>query len=192
MKCKGRIVMRQYVISVWSFIDPLYYRCTRLNNLMENLDDNKNIFRVRLTRYKGREITLSDGTTFKKNDLLIKIHFHNVRLLKEIKEINSEIRKAKWIFQEVQKSLPGVERYIRNHKYSLKIKGIIGITSTYTASHRLGFEIFPIIHPLYKWLKWATSAPIMILSKKDVRLSRLTPPSYLLMSKDKLSKLYKK
>lgn len=191
---EGRNNMRQYFLSVWNLLDPIYYQCTRLTYLHDS-DTAKNIFRVRLTRYKGRNITLSDGTYIQKNDLLLKVHLHNVRLLTELHQVKSVIRKAKLIYQEVQKSLPGVEEYIRNHKHSNEIKGIIGITTLSKGSERLGFEVFTISHPVYKWLKWATCLPITILSTHDFTVKKIvkqSSPCYLFMSKDKLSRIYKK
>lgn len=185
--------MRQYILSVWALIDPFYYKCTRLTYL-NKFENDKNIFRVRLTRYKGRDITLSDGTFIKKNDLLVKIHLHNVRLLTELKQVKSEIAKAKKIYKEVQRSLPGVEEYVRKHQHSTEIRGIIGITTLFTCSERLGFEIFTISHPVYKWLKWASFLPILTLSATNSsfkKILRHSPPRYLFMSKDKLKRLYK-
>ncbi|USK57245.1 hypothetical protein LIS82_12585 [Cytobacillus solani] len=180
--------MRDFFISIWSIIDPLYFQCTRLTypSCKEG-----NIFRVRLTKYKGRNIILSDGTLINKNDTLVKIHLHNVRLLKEFKNINSEIRKAKMIYKYVQMSLPEIENYIQNHTHSKKIKGIIGITMLNKGCERLGFEIFEISHPIYKWFKRISFLPIEILSSKntsDWYVLKLHNPSYLFMSINKLSK----
>ncbi|SFD65892.1 hypothetical protein SAMN05428981_1011317 [Bacillus sp. OV194] len=52
-------------ISAWNMIDPLYFFFTRLQYL-EQTRVNTTIFRVRLTRYKGRAVVLSDGTCIKK------------------------------------------------------------------------------------------------------------------------------
>ncbi|CAM3722324.1 YkoP family protein [Mesobacillus zeae] len=185
--------MRYYLLSAWSIFDPLYYRFTRLTKLQDS-GTARNIFRVRLTRYKGRDVILSDGTHITKNDLLVKVHLHNVRLLTDLYSIRSEVRKAKLIFYHVQRSLPGIEGYIRFHKRSNEIKGIIGITTLCTGSTRLGFEVFSISNLVYKWLKWATFLPITLLSANELPIKKLVkkpPPSYLFMSKDKLSKLYK-
>jgi hypothetical protein len=178
--------MRHFLLRLGAFVDPVYFKFTRLTYL----EDSRNIFRIRLTRYRGRDIILSDGTNIKKNDLLVKIHFHNVRLLTELKEITSDIKKVKVLLKEVQRSLPGVEGYIRQHKDSSEIKGIIGITSLCSASHRLGFDAVPIHQPVYKWLRWSTSLPIMLVSKKDFSIFKQPPPSYLFMSKNKLTELY--
>lgn len=185
--------MRGVFLSIWHLLDPFYFRFTRLTYLHDNHSVD-NIFRVRLTCYKGRDVMLSDGTYIKKNDTLVKIHLHNVRLLNELKHIKSEIKKGKIVYQSVQRSLPGIELYIRNHKDSHDIKGIIGITSLNKCCERLGFEIIGISHPVYKWLKWATFLPIILLSAPDPSIKtilRHSPPGYLFMSKDTLSELYK-
>ncbi|MBM7691173.1 hypothetical protein JOC77_000578 [Peribacillus deserti] len=186
--------MRGYFLTIWNILDPIYYRFTRLSYLLD-CHSSDNIFRVRLTRYKGKEVTLSDGTVIKKNDRLVKIHLHNVRLLTDLRHINTDIVKARIIYQSVKRSLPGIERYISNHKDSQDIKGIIGITSLNRACSRLGFDVKDISHPFYKWLKWATFLPIIILSSADFLNNKKNvlkaSPSYLFMSKEKLSKMYR-
>ncbi|PLS14659.1 hypothetical protein CVD28_26780 [Bacillus sp. M6-12] len=185
--------MRGYVLSVWNVLDPIYFKFTRLCYL-PGLDESENILRVRLTSYKGRDITLSDGTLIKKSDKLVKIHLHNARLLNEIKHINSELRRAKIVYERVRGSLPAIEAYIGNNRYANDIKGIIGITTLNKGCDRLGFEVFSIGHPVYKWLKWASFLPIMYLSVSKPSLNNFVkqgPPSYLFMSKEKLYQIYR-
>ncbi|MGG1680328.1 YkoP family protein [Neobacillus sp. NRS-1170] len=184
--------MKGYFLSIWNILDPLYFNCTRLMYLPTKEADN--IFRVRLTRYKGRDLMLSDGTQIKKNDILVKIHLHNVRLLNELKHLKSEIKKARLIYQRVQRLLPAIERYIRDHEYSNEIQGIIGITSLNRGCERLGFEVIAISHPVYKWFKWISHSPIMFLSTTKPsfkKIGKQPAPSYLFMSKDKLSSMHK-
>ncbi|MDQ0218921.1 hypothetical protein ELQ35_10410 [Peribacillus cavernae] len=184
--------MKGYLLSVWNTLDPLYFMCTRLNYLPEK--EFKNIFRVRLTRYKGVDVTLSDGTQIKKNDTCVKIHLHNIRLLNELKLIKSEVKKAKIIYRNVQRSLPGIEEYIRNHKNFNDIKGIIGITVLNKVCDRLGFEVVEISNPVYKRFKWVTFFPIIFLSSTEAsnkNILKHPAPSYLFISKEKLSKLYR-
>ncbi|WNS74924.1 hypothetical protein RRV45_18895 [Bacillus sp. DTU_2020_1000418_1_SI_GHA_SEK_038] len=184
--------MRGYVLSIWSIIDPIYYFFTRLTYLpCEGAQGS--IFRIRLTKYKGRNIILSDGTQINKNDILVKIHLHNAKLLKELKDIRSELKKAKIIYRHVQKSLPELEHYIRNNSHSSKIKGIIGITMLNKGCDRLGFEIVAINNPIYKWFKWFAFLPIEILSSQNHSWTGLRnrKPNYLFMSSNKLSRMYK-
>ena len=121
--------------------DPIYYYFTAKTNLSSK---EGNIFRVRLTKYKGKNFVLSDGTKINKNDLLVKIHLHNSKLLKEFKNMKSELKKARMIYNYVRNSLPEMDYYIQNHPYSSKIKGIIGISTLYKGSEKLGFEVFDL------------------------------------------------
>ncbi|MBS4199592.1 hypothetical protein KHA93_07985 [Bacillus sp. FJAT-49732] len=185
--------MRSYLISIWSFLDPVYYHFTRLTYVAYE-ESTQNIFRIRLTKYKGRKIVLSDGTEIQKNDILVKIHLHNVRLLKELKDIESELKKAKIIYRYVQKSLSGVEFYIQDHYCSEKIKGIVGITLLHKGCERLGFEVVDITHPMYRLFKFVSFFPIALLSQQNMSLKNIfmkQAPKYLFMSKNRLSTLYK-
>lgn len=183
--------LKNVLLFFWSLIDPLYFCFSRLT-YPPCVAKKDNILRIRLTKYKGRNVTLSDGTTIKKNDLLVKIHLHNVRLLKELKHFKSELKKAKIILAYVQKSLPGVEAFIRMNPHAEKIKGIIGITSRTKGSERLGFEVFEIIHPVYRYLKTLSFLPIHYASSRCSLKELLTDyqPKYLFMSVRQLSALY--
>lgn len=185
--------MRGYVLSIWSKLDPIYFFCTRLTYL-PNEDGEVQILRVRLTKYKGRSIVLSDGTEINKDDILVKIHLHNVRLLKEISLIKNEIKKAKIIYRYVQNSLPGVEQFIRNHPLAKDIKGIIGVTLLNKGCERLGFEAINLSNPIYIWFKWLTFLPIELISSQHSLLHdfKHRKPKYILMSKEKIVSLYKK
>lgn len=183
--------MKLYLISIWSIIDSIYYVFTRLTHLDMMTDEKNNIFRVRLTRYKGNSVILSDGTKIQKNDLLVKIHLHNVRLIKEIEHINSEVRRGSFIYKWVERSLPDLITFIDTNDKKDEIKGIIGITTLNKGSRRLGFDSFCISNPIYKWFKSITFLPICILSSTTPLLTiRKRQPKYLFMSKKMLIKKY--
>lgn len=165
--------------------------CTRLQCL-EHISNNYNILRVRLTHYKGRDVVLSDGTMIKKNDLLVKIHLHNVRLLKEMKCLDQRINKSIYLYKKVQQSLPDLAIFIIQHKQSELIKGIIGITMIDKGFKRLGFESASLSSRPYLWFKRFALYPIhFISSSKPSNKRKHTPaPQYLFMSKDGLCKKY--
>ncbi|TCT15975.1 hypothetical protein EDD68_1359 [Melghiribacillus thermohalophilus] len=185
--------MRSYLIKLWNAFDPVYYHLTRLRYLDSRHGPKKNVFRVRLTRYKGKPVTLSDGTSIQKNDLLVKVHLHNVRLLNELQSIENEVRRGLIIHQLVKDSLPGVASYISRHRRRNEIKGIIGITMLSKGIKRLGFEAYSIDHPLYKIVKSTALILIYFLSLSSPSIDHLKNcpnPKYLFMSKDMLIKKY--
>lgn len=182
--------MKSYVISIWTILDPIYYFFTRLT-YVDNTSSN--ILRVRLTRYKGKPCTLADGTRISRNDLLIKIHLHNVTLLREIIGLEGETTKARMIYHQVKKSLPSLASYLYNHPQESDIKGIIGITALNKGCRRLGFEPVSISNRIYLLFKQVVFIPMYCISVSNLTRKNLRrPPKYLFMSKSKLYELYLK
>jgi hypothetical protein len=139
--------MKTCFLSIWRVIDPIYFFFSRLT-LID--DEQKCVFRVRLTKYKGHHVVLSDGTHIRKNDVLVKIHLHNIKLVRELQSIESAVRKGIIIYQKVYQSMPMLLEYINNHKKSEKIKGIIGITMLDKGVERLGFDVVTPVNPFYR------------------------------------------
>lgn len=183
-------MIRLYFVTLWSVIDPIYYVFTRLQNVKSGTKPS--IFRVRLTKYKGKKITLKDGTTIDKNDLLIKIHLHNVRLLKEIMFINSPINRGKMIYRAVYNSMPDLAKYIEQHPKKEQIKGIIGITMLNKGVRHLGFECHYPENAFYIFLKKITQLPIYIMSSSHISYHKFKKqkPAYLFMTKEFLTDKY--
>ncbi|MCG7344179.1 hypothetical protein MHZ92_08545 [Sporosarcina sp. ACRSL] len=182
--------MKQHIINVWSIADPFYLKCTRLQCL-EQITGRYSIFRIRLTRYKGREVVLSDGTIIKKNDLLVKIHLHNVRIMKEMQKIDKATNKL-YLYKTVYNSMPALAFYVLQHHHREQIKGIIGITSIDKGYRRLGFESFSFSSRMYTWFKRISHYSIHLLSssKASSKRNKTPMPRYLFMSKDTLCEKY--
>lgn len=183
------IKMRRYCLYAWNFIDPIYFQFTRLKYIKKECG-NKSILRVRLTKYKGRDVVLSDGTSISKNDILVKIHLHNAKLLQQMEWCDSEIRRALLIYQGIKESLPSVARYIQLQENTEQIKGLIGITTLYKGCKKLGFEPHSIVNPLYKNFKKVSLLPIYFLSSTRVTGKEIPSPMYLFMSKEALFSRY--
>lgn len=181
--------VRAYALSIWELLDPIYFCLTRLHYLEEK---RKCILRVRMASYKGNELTLADGTIIKKDDKLLKIHLHNIRLLKEMKDIKNDTRRALYVYNRVKESLPFLATYLKNQKDADSIKGIIGITMLNKGAKRLGFEIHPIKSKLFRNFKRSSALTIHFLSSKTSIKETLKQhnPAYLVMSKDVLLQKY--
>lgn len=173
------------MLGVWNAVDSIYYNITRLHYVPDNHKHNT-LFRVRLTKYKGSTVTLQDGTIIYKNDLLLKIHLHNVRVLSDLMHIKSDMKRAVIFYHMIRDALPKLSIYVLSHKKNNQIKGIIGITSLCRGANRLGFETVPIKNPYYRLYKKATLQPINHIANTSYQAT----PAYLFMSKKNLHGKY--
>ncbi|TMN22650.1 YkoP family protein [Lentibacillus cibarius] len=173
--------MKNYLLTLWNTLDPVYYNFTRLHNVADH-DRNKTIFRVRLTKYKGSFVILEDGTAIRKNDVLLKIHLHNVRMIRELKNCKSQVQRALVLYRMVRNDLQHLSSYIEGHPRCHDIKAIIGITMLDKGTRRLGFEAFAIKNRYYRLFKQLTCAFINFIAGRADR----TPPCYLFMSTNRL------
>lgn len=184
-------VMRSCFLSIWNIIDPIYYFFTRLTYVQ--CENNRNsIFRVRITRYRGGDFILSDGTIIKTNDKLIKIHLHNAKLLRDLNKLKCEVRRGRYIFHNVMESLPGLAEYIEDHPRKDELKGIIGITSLHRGCNRLGFETCEIKSRVYRLLKKASFILIFFIASSTFskKTYKKQEPKYLFMSINTLTNRY--
>ncbi|WP_408006235.1 YkoP family protein [Pseudalkalibacillus sp. A8] len=182
-------IIRSYAISIWSLWDPLYYSLTRLTYI-EKGEPAKCVFRVRLTKYKGSPTLLNDGTQINKNDLLVKIHLHNVRLLQEMRQSTNDFQKVIQMYRHVQQSMPFLAAYVKGHEQYGEIKGIIGITLLNEGTKKLGFESFSLKSKLYRMFKLTSLLPIYLLFNQNKHAIFGTEPRYLMMSKEQLIERY--
>lgn len=178
--------MKSLILLLWKWADPIYYTFTRLRRT-EN-----SVFRVRLARYQGAPIVLSDGCEIKKGDLLVKIHFHNVRIFKDLRHVKNDLKKTRLLYREVEQSLPSLASYIQSHRKGKEIKGIVGITMINRGYRRLGFESGRITNRLYKTWKLMIQVPIYFAATPKPSLKHLKKqsPNYLFMSKEALFRTY--
>lgn len=177
------MAVRLAILWLWKLIDPLFYICSRLQYI---LDDQKkrSIFRVRVTKYRGKRIILSDGTVIGKNDLLLKIHLHNVRLLMEYVRIKNELKRSRMIYKLVLQSMPALTNYLKAHPKQDKIKAIIGITTLNRGVQSLGFECFIPQSYCYRVVKQLGQLPIFLLSGTPLKHYPKHELTYLFLSKE--------
>jgi hypothetical protein len=191
-KCVVSNVMRSWFLSIWYLLDPIYYSFTRLTYVRDETE-RKLIFRVRDTRYKGRQIILSDGTVIQKNDRLLKIHLHNAKLLKDLHPVTCDVARGRYIFQSVLTSLPALAAFVDEHPHKDELKGIIGITTLHRGCRRLGFETYEIKSRFYQLYKKLTFILIISLSTSSFSKQSIQKqqPKYLFMSTKNLYSRYR-
>ncbi|WP_274361792.1 YkoP family protein [Paenibacillus thermotolerans] len=178
------------VLAIWNLIDPIYFRCSRLQNVGDS-GTVRNILRVRLSTYRGKNITLSDGTDINRGDILVKIHLHNVELLRNMLYINNEVVKGKLIYRRMEASLPKLAEYVINHPKADRIKAVMGISMLGKGSQFLGFETHPLTSHYYKVLKWLMQFALYALFvSQPYKSFRRQSIRYLMMSKRTLLERY--
>lgn len=184
--------VRDLFLKVWNLVDPIYCSFTRLQLIIPNRKEDA-VFRVRLTKYKGNDVILSDGTKINKNDLMLKIHLYNVRLLRDYSHYKNELTKGIEVFRRTKDSMPYLAEYIQSHPKETVIKGIIGITMINKGFRTLGFECTHPKSKIYSLYKKITHIPIYLLSHSRFSSAKLKKHHtvYLMMSKGKLYNLYK-
>src|SRR4051812_11449180 len=112
--------LRLTILWLWKLIDPIFYLCSRLHYINDN-QKIQTVFRVRITKYKGKNFILSDGTNIDRNDLLLKIHLHNVRLLSEYLKVKNDTNRARLIYKLVRSSMPALANYLKGHPDEEKV-----------------------------------------------------------------------
>ena len=185
----GSMSIRLTILWLWKLVDPLFYKCSRLHYITTGNKD-RTVFRVRITRYKGKNFILADGTSINKNDVLLKIHLHNVRLLNEFIKIKNDLYRARLIYKLVLGSMPSLAIYLKRHPEEVNIKGIIGITTITKAIRPLGFECYAPTNRLYRRLKKIGQLPIFLLSNTSLNEYKKNKLNYLFMSKEMLYNKY--
>ncbi|RKD26029.1 hypothetical protein BEP19_01230 [Ammoniphilus oxalaticus] len=177
------------ILPIWGLIDQVYYHCNRLQ-FVDRLEDN--IFRVRITRYRGYPLQLRDGTKIEKGDLLVKIHLHNYSLVKKMRHLKSDVRRALFVYEAVKQSLPGLANYLKGHPLESQVKGILGVTVLNRGVRRLGFDTFNLKHPLYSAWKKSYMVPLTAICHGDFNqiFTGKYEPKYLVMGKETLFDLY--
>ncbi|MDG5788430.1 hypothetical protein QA612_13150 [Evansella sp. AB-P1] len=180
--------MRNHLLNTWDILDPYYHKIRKFASI--ETDDKISVFRVHLIKYKGPTQILSDGNIILKGDLLIKIHLHNIKIIKLLQTITSSKQKTLLLYQMVKKALPKLAKYVNEHELRNKIKGICGVTMLNKLVGRLGFEIKPIPSLSYRILKYFSQLPIHYISTGLVaKRYEKRRVSYLFMSKNELLKL---
>ncbi|WP_353892589.1 hypothetical protein PRVXH_001945 [Proteinivorax hydrogeniformans] len=181
--------MKKSIINIWGILDVIYAKLMGLYNIKKTNQDDS-IIRVRFVKHWGSDITLEDGTTITKNDLLLKIHLHNVKFIKELSNIKSPIRKGMYAYREVEQAMPGLASFIETHSNYKEIKAVVGVTMLTKGTYRLGFEEKLIKNFCYRWIKYISQIPIYYLSNGCINknMFRKNRVKFLLQSKESILK----
>lgn len=177
------------ILPLWGVIDQIYYQFNRLQ-LVDIGEEN--VFRVRVATYRGEPLALEDGQVIQAGDFFLKIHLYNYQLMKHMCHMDSDIRRALYVYEAVERSLPGLARYLYSHPKADQIKGIMGVTILNRGVKRLGFGTFDIKNQYYRAWKKAYMIPMYCLCHGQWKIGKNTKldPKFVAMSKEQLFERY--
>src|SRR5699024_3174186 len=136
-KDERKCMTKSYVVKLWKIIDQANVKCSRLCDVLKH-EQIKTVLRFRLTRYQGRSVILSNGTTVQKGDMLLKIHLHNVRLIHELQIIDGDLRKAAHLYHSIKQALFQLAKEVETYDEYRRIKLTIGVTALYQGAEQQG------------------------------------------------------
>jgi len=146
--------MNRSLLNLWRVWDMIYYSFSRLQYVKKN----ENLFRIVLLPYWGSELKTKNGHTIVKDDLVIKLHIHNLRLAEIIHQKKDAKALGLLLLREIRKSLPGLAQFVANHPRADEIRGVVGTTFLHRGAENLGFSTMEPLSSIYKaktyYLKW--------------------------------------
>jgi hypothetical protein len=120
---------------------------------MQYVSKPDNLFRVVRKKHKGPPLMTSDGVIILPGDEIIKIHLHNYRIASEMKNFSSEIAYIHHFKRSLERSLQGLNSYIKTLPDHQRIKGIVGTSMLNRGAERLGFTLNEVTPSWKNWLK---------------------------------------
>lgn len=173
------------ILPLWGLVDQIYYQFNRLQLI--DIED-QNVFRVRLSTYRGTPLALKSGEVIQSGDLVLKIHLYNYQLMKQMCHLESDIRRALYVYEAVEHSLPGLAKYLNDHPRANEIKAVLGITVLNRGIKKLGFESFELNNRLYRAWKKTYMIPMYCLCHGQWSLPSLQKlePKFVVMSRAQL------
>ena len=154
-------------------------------------DAPNDLFRIRPTHYHGRSITLPDGTTIKRGDAVVELHFNN-HILAEVVGHTSTWRLAHMLGQDLQ----ALARWVSQTEGAGTPRAVYGITVLNRAAPRLGFLVRPRPRGIVTWLDGLFMTGLLALyhPKGTERLDQGTTygaaPAEVWMSRPELMRRY--
>ncbi len=98
------------------------------------------IFRYRVATYRGRPVTLEDGSTVRPGDRMIDLHFDNRRLLQAAAAPSS----TPWnLMRMAREDLRALAALVEAGALG-EVRAVRGVTLFARAGRRLGFEVRPL------------------------------------------------
>lgn len=176
--------MNRLGLLIWRWSDVVYRRIRRFD--FQDLNGD-NVLRVRVRPYQGPDFALQTGEEIKQGDWVGFLHFYNLRLQQMMSQIKSENRRGLILAKEMQRSLPMLAEFVRQHPRGERIKALVGITLVNRGVERFGFTVTELPDTWwYRFRAWYMRLMILICHPQgrkrlrqghDLKIKRVVLPS---------------
>ncbi|MFP4697196.1 MAG: YkoP family protein [Eubacteriales bacterium] len=139
-------------------------------------------FYVYQFKYKGKQVTLEDGTIINKGDELVELHLNN----KKYKNVSNSVREIFKIFDSEMEKL--ATAFVEDKRFA-NVKGIYGRTLLFGVAKKRGFEVSEIeSSSMSKFIKIWDSLIKYAYEAKNQKL-KFREPKQIWISKEKFIKV---
>jgi len=126
---------------LWRLYDAAY---RRLHGLQDLPTGRGSVLQIGVARYRGRRLSLRDGTVVRAGDLVGTLHFHNKAVAALHDGKPDAVRSGILILRAFERSMKVLVRLSDEHPRYRAMKAIRATTIFYQAVENLGFDIFPL------------------------------------------------
>lgn len=128
-----KLLMKLY--SVWEHIYHVTHHV--------QLENEQDLLMFRNITYKGKSLTLSDGTILVKGDQLLELHFNNKLLLHTALQSKNAVHMITTMLHMMKATFSRMQTYVDMPKYK-DAKALYGVSLFHRGAKQFGFDILDL------------------------------------------------
>ncbi|MCT4686463.1 YkoP family protein [Vallitalea sp.] len=165
--------MKKLLKKFFAFMNKRYIKT---HNMIFIPGSKYNYVYIDILEYKGKDVSLSDGTVIKKGDTVAEIHINN----DTIKEV--PVTKVIRVFHSEVIAMANVLKDNADYK---NVKAVFGRTVLYPLTKRLGFDVFEMKRGyMKKFIKVWDNLIRVLFSSKEKENVKFREPREVWMSRE--------
>ncbi|MBP1999039.1 peptidoglycan/xylan/chitin deacetylase (PgdA/CDA1 family) [Paenibacillus shirakamiensis] len=128
---------KKVLVFLWLVWEKIFHLVFHL----ETTNEEDPIFHFRSRSYQGEAVVMQGGARLEKGDRVLELHFDNKKLFEIGSRSKSTVQLAIQMIRGVEKTLPELAAYIRNHPELGKIKALYGVSMLNRGPEQFGFTV---------------------------------------------------
>ena len=129
--------LKRIVVFLWLLWEKAFHVLFRL----ETVSPKDPMLHFRARPYRGKTVTMDDGTRLEKGDQVLELHFDNKKLFHIGSRSRSEMQLAIQMIRAVQKDLPTLANMVLERPEYMDVKGLYGVTMLSRGPEQFGFHV---------------------------------------------------